>query len=454
MTNHVQRAAGFWQVFGALIAGLVSVCSGTARAEPPYVVATTPGMGEDAVDPATTQIRIEFSQEMSPLGHSICGGGPEFPELGGKPRWESARVLLLPVKLAPNHRYSMSFNCPAALNFRSIRGEALEITPLAFKTGDVGAKPLALSGEQVRSALDALERAIATGYAYREDHHADAVKIRETVAERLPESPTRAKLAREVAKALAPLGDLHIWLKCGEFTLGTARSEARANFAADRLKGALGVDPQRPNNAVWTATLPDGVRYVLIAGWNSSDATLLESAQTFIAETPKDCPGLIIDVRPNGGGDELAARTVAALLTDAPTVYARNENVDPASPRGFTQVFDRVLEPAAIRPPKPGKIAVLIGPVCMSSNESFIQMMKYGAGARLFGERTRGSSGNPKPQELTDGLTLMLPSWRDMEPDGRVVEGAGIEPDQEIPWAAKGPTDPVLAAALAWVREK
>ncbi len=445
-------AASFRRVLGVLSTGYAAVCAGPAWAERPFVVATSPAMADEAVDPATTQIRVEFSQEMSMLGHSICGGGPEFPELAGKPRWETARVLIIPVKLAPNHRYSMSFNCPAAMNFRSSNGEALESMPLAFKTGDEGATPVALTSDQVTGALDALERAIATRYAYREDHHADAAAIRAAVADQLPQAPTRAKLAREVAKALAPLGDLHIWLKCGEFTLGTARGEARANFAADRLKSALGVEPQRPNNAVWTATRPGGVRYVLIAGWDSSDPTLLEPARAFIAATPQDCPGLIIDVRPNGGGDELAARSVAALLTDAPTVYARNENVDPDSPRGFTQVFDRVLEPAATRPPKPRKIAVLIGPVCMSSNESFIQMMKHGDGARLFGERTRGSSGNPKPHELADGLTLMLPSWRDMEPDGRLVEGQGIEPDERVEWSTKG--DPVVDAAVKWIREE
>lgn len=439
----------------AWVAGMVGIgftMRGVARAEPPYVVATTPGMAEDAVDPATTEIRVEFSQEMSREGHSICGGGPEFPELVGKPRWESARVLIIPVKLAPNHRYSMSFNCPAARNFRSAAGETLEIMPLSFKTGDVGASPARLTPEQVDHALDAFERALATGYAYREDHHADAAAIRGAVADQIPAGPTRAKVARAIARALTPLGDRHIWITCGEFTLGTARGSGRVNFAIDRLKGSLGAEPARMNNAVLTATLGDGVRYLLIGGWDAKDPATLEPARAFIAATPAGCPGLIIDVRPNGGGDELAARSVAALLASERTVYARNENVDPSAERGFTRVFDRVLEPAPTRPPKPAKVAVLIGPACMSSNESFIQMMRYGVKARLFGERTAGSSGNPKPHELCDDLTLMLPSWRDMEPDGRLVEGQGIDPDVVVEWTTRG--DPVIDAAVKWIGQE
>lgn len=431
--------------------GVVSMAR-QSFAEPPYVVATTPGMADEMVDPATSEIRVEFSQVMSMRGHSICGGGPGFPELTGKPRWESARVLIVPVRLVPNHVYSMSFNCPAAMNFRSATGEALRITPLAFKTGEPGAKDVALAEAQVKRVLDTIERAIATRYSHREVHGADAAAIRQAVADRLGKGATRSQLAREIARALEPLNDAHIWLTCGEFALGTATGPSHVNFVPDRLQSALGVEVTRASGAVWTATLGDGVRYVMIANWNSGDAALLEPAREFIAKTPAECPGLVIDVRPNGGGDELAARSVAALLVDQPTVYARNDRVDPESPAGFTEVFDRVIEPAAARPPKPAKIAVLIGPACMSSNESFIQMMRHGARARLFGERTRGSSGNPQPHELCEGLTLMLPSWRDMEPDGQLIEGRGIEPDVTVQWNDAGKGDPVVEAAIEWIR--
>jgi C-terminal processing protease CtpA/Prc len=81
-------------------------------------------------------------------------------------------------------------------------------------------------------------------------------------------------------------------------------------------------------------------------------------------------------------------------------------------------------------------------------------MMRHGAGARLFGERSGGSSGNPKPHDLGNGVTAFLPSWQDMLPDGTLLEGKGVEPDQVVKAApgdfARG--DPVLDAALKWLR--
>jgi len=101
------------------------------------------------------------------------------------------------------------------------------------------------------------------------------------------------------------------------------------------------------------------------------------------------------------------------------------------------------------------EISDLIGRYCMSSNESFILMMKA-AGATLVGERTYGSSGNPKPHELANGVTIFLPSWKDMLPEGSVLEGVGVAADVEVKTqpAEFEKQDPVLDKALATLRQK
>ena len=65
---------------------LVTVCL-HGLAEPPKVVKASPDNGDTDVDPALKEIRITFDQPMSPTGHSIVGGGPNFPKLTAKPRW-------------------------------------------------------------------------------------------------------------------------------------------------------------------------------------------------------------------------------------------------------------------------------------------------------------------------------------------------------------------------------
>ena len=76
--------------------------------------------------------------------------------------------------------------------------------------------------------------------------------------------------------------------------------------------------------------------------------------------------------------------------------------------------------------------------------------------ARLFGATTFGSSGNPKAHDLGHGISVTLPSWIDMDVDGTPIEGRGVRPDVEIPWPSAGARtgDPILDAAVAWVRSK
>jgi hypothetical protein len=71
---------------------------------------------------------------MNSGGFSICGGGPNFPELIGKPRWLNKRTLVADVKLKPNYKYQMSINCPGYPNCKSVNGEPAEIYPVNFKT--------------------------------------------------------------------------------------------------------------------------------------------------------------------------------------------------------------------------------------------------------------------------------------------------------------------------------
>ena len=102
-------------------------------------------------------------------------------------------------------------------------------------------------------------------------------------------------------------------------------------------------------------------------------------------------------------------------------------------------------------------VVVLIGPKVVSSAESFVLMMKHGAHARLIGEPTGGSSGRPMPQQLGNGVTVYLSSWEDQFPDGSILQGRGVAPDsviKMIPQRTPNPTDPLVDAALKFLRAK
>ncbi len=423
--------------------------------EPPKVVKAVPDNGDTGVDPGLKEIRVEFDRDMSHLGHSVCGGGDEFPKPAGKIRWANRRTVVIPVKLEPERQYRFSINCPAAMNFRSPAGESAEPYPIAFKTGS-GRPVLEKKGkaalEENRAAVKELESAIDESYSYRDLRKVDWTKLFKEYGPRLEKSSTPAAFAREAAKLLAHAEDLHVWLEVGGQRIGTFAKPVTPNFNLKVLEGAVSGWKKR-SDAVFTGKLEGGMGYILVATWAPRSPADLEPTFEALDEL-REAPGLVIDVRPNGGGDEVLARDFAGCFVSKPSVYSRNDYRD-RSPGGFSKVLDRLVEPKKGRPAYRGEVAVLIGPANMSSCESFILMMRCAEQCRLFGERTRGSSGNPKPTELANGVTVYLPSWRDKYSDGTLLEGNGIQPDVVIKADAKELSlkDPVLEAALEWLRK-
>ena len=158
---------------------------------------------------------------------------------------------------------------------------------------------------------------------------------------------------------------------------------------------------------------------------------------------------MIIDVRPNTGGDETLGRVLAARFMDQDVDYALTEL---GPPKVNSTRYPRKLLAANAAHRFPGQVRVLIGGGNLSSTEAFIMMMQKAPRAKLIGAKTYGSSGNPKPIALGNGVTVNMPSWRAFSVDGKPLEGNGIEPDLVVEWPGKVTVkdgDPVIKAALS-----
>lgn len=76
-------------------------------------------------------------------------------------------------------------------------------------------------------------------------------------------------------------------------------------------------------------------------------------------------------------------------------------------------------------------------------------MMKQVPQCTLMGEKSYGSSGNPKPVRLANGVTVFLPSWMALTADGEPFEGKGISPDVHVEFPDEPEDqDPLINAAL------
>lgn len=421
---------------------------------PPVVVEMIPENGARDVDPDLNEIRIVFDQDMED-SLSVCGGGEKYPKIIGNPQWVDARTCVMRVELEPQHEYRFGINCPSAKNFRSIRGEPVEPVWVRFRTGSGRKREQgkAFSLDRNKEAIEELRRAIDERYSYR-----DLRKVNwEELFERYGPKMKGAKDAREFAEAAAELlahaEDAHIWVKIEDETVGSFRREIKRNYNMDVLKNVV-PEWQQLSSVVYTGRYADGIGYIHIGSWSRGHTEALKQAYAAILEF-SDAAGLIIDVRSNGGGAEPLAGEFAGCFVGEAKVYAQHVYRSADAPGGFGQVNNRVLEPNKHRPRYRGKVAVLMGPANMSSCEAFLLMMRQVPGCKLIGERSYGSSGNPKPVYLGKGVTVFLPSWKAMRPDGTCFEGEGIRPDviaetSEVELISR---DPVLEAALKLLRQ-
>ncbi len=439
----------------AAIGFLGARASAPASAAPPKVADASPDNADAGVDPSTTELRITFDQPMDTAAHSVVGGGDSFPKITGKPRWIGRHTFILPITLEPDHDYWLSINNERFTGFRGLTGEPATPYPIQFRTAPADGPPTtpdANTDEANAAAFDRLVDLLETHYSHRDRLGIDWRDLLGSRRDALVNAPTPAAFARTAATMLARAQDKHLFLEAGATRYPTFVAPRVPNMARGSMP-AFVPGYERLNDAVAIGRWPDGVGYIAIDTWDASYRDDVEAAYDALWRL-HDATALVIDVRLNGGGDETLAQAFAGCLIDEPVLYAKHRFVDPDADAGFGPVHERWLAPSTRRPRFTGPVVVLSGPVVMSSNEAFVLMMKAAPRATVVGANTQGSSGNPRPHELGNAVTVYLPSWQALTPDAEPFEGVGIAPDIEVKARAAdfAHADPVLERALQLAR--
>jgi peroxiredoxin len=276
-------------------------------------------------------------------------------------------------------------------------------------------------------AVKKLRQEIDEKYSYRDLRGVDWDRSFKIYTPRLEKAKTPQEFAELAAKMLLNAKDMHLWVKIDGETIGGFSRNINRNYNIDTLKKEV---PRWRDLSGYVSIgqFPDGIGYILIKSWQKDEGQVLEPALTAIRDLSKNS-ALIIDVRPNGGGSEPFAEKVAGCFVNQPVVYAKHVYRDINTQTGWGQVQERTLKPNPDITIYQGKVAVLMGQANLSSCEAFLLMMKQVPSCKLIGERSYGSSGNPKPYDLGNEVTVWLPSWKALRPDGSCFEGQGIEPD-------------------------
>ncbi len=198
------------------------------------------------------------------------------------------------------------------------------------------------------------------------------------------------------------------------------------SFRRDRIDGRTGylafnafIDPAR-----------------LMPLFNESVASLL------------DADGIVIDLRGNMGGlgdmlPGMAGWFVGEKGTSLGTIVTRAGS------------FRLAVTPRPAR--FAGPVAVLVDELSMSAAEVLAQGLKDAGRARIFGRRTAGAVLASVVERLPNGDGFQYPIARFEFSSGAIVEGAGVQPDEDVRPTREtllAGKDGALEAAVAWIRRQ
>ena len=177
----------------------------------------------------------------------------------------------------------------------------------------------------------------------------------------------------------------------------------------------------------YTILLPDSVGYVTYRSFSSGvgDGNLNQVLLSF-----KNCRGLILDIRENGGGSLDNSDRIASHFLKEKTLVGYVQHKTGKGHDDFSDPYPLYLESSEYvkwwRP-----VVVLTNRHCYSAANDFVQKMRTAPYATILGDTTGGGSGFPFMSELPNGWTIRFSASPMLDIDQQHTE-FGIAPDVAV----------------------
>ncbi len=186
--------------------------------------------------------------------------------------------------------------------------------------------------------------------------------------------------------------------------------------------------------------LEDGIGYIRIVSFSEKSGE--EFRGVYDDLIAQGMQGLIIDVRENPGG------VITSCVDIARMVVPRGRIVSVTERDGTEEVYDSELD----QPISP--MVVLIDGNSASASEILAGALQDTGAAQLIGTKSygKGSVQMLVPMMQDDGLKLTVAKY--YTPNGRSIDGTGIEPDIAVELPTDAVSDLQLEKALEVVRER
>jgi C-terminal processing protease CtpA/Prc len=225
---------------------------------------------------------------------------------------------------------------------------------------------------------------------------------------------------------------------------GEAQKTVNLDVVQDRNSFAVGsfYYGQPPTNLpVEYSLLPSGLGYIKVNSFLDNDVLSIqvwERAINFFNQN--QVPGVILDMRVNGGGSGWLADQMAAYFFDKEIVVGNTAKYSKQTGKFYMDPGDETR----MIPPRPalqysGPVAVLVGPACASACEFFSYDMTINDRATIVGQYpTEGAGGSVEQFAMPEGIMVQLPTGRAVDANGNIhLEGKGVVPTIKVPVTAE-----------------
>lgn len=307
--------------------------------------------------------------------------------------------------------------------------------------------------DEPRNNFEILWREFDRHYAFFAEKNVDWRAAHDEYVARISASTPAPELYRLTTEMLLRLQDAHVTLVApgiGTWSYEGWWRNAPANYAEQVVTSRYlrpGITRGREGH-MYHGTTMEGIGYIRIrdfsgAGWVAD----IDRAVAALY----DVPGLIVDVRDNGGGTDLLSDPIAGRFADQKRLAERVRYRNGPAHQQFTPWIDRYVEPAGARR-YTKRVVVLTNRRVVSTAESFVLSMRVLPHVTVVGDTTAGGSGNPIARELPNGWSFRLSRWQVVTPTGASYESVGLAPAIPV-WItdqhAREGRDTILERAIA-----
>ncbi|MDR1737839.1 MAG: S41 family peptidase [Candidatus Symbiothrix sp.] len=277
-----------------------------------------------------------------------------------------------------------------------------------------------------RDNFEALWKIMDEHYCFFEYKNVDWQQVHDDYSLRIQDKMSDEDLFAVLNEMLQEVKDGHVNL-VSVFDVGRYWKwfeDYPANYKSELIEQYLGFDYRIAGGLYYKVLPDDSIGYIRYSDFSSS---IGNQALNYIFTQFKDCPGIILDVRNNGGGYLSYSTLLASRFFEQKTRIGYIQHKTGTGHNDFSEPVPQYITPSeGVRPTQ--KVVVLTNRKCYSACNDFINAIRYAPKVITMGDRSGGGSGLPFSSELPNGWYVRFSACPTYNAEMQHIE-SGIEPD-------------------------